>query len=98
MSGRARDRMPGWLIGLTVVVACTLVASIAALNAANGIRAEVLKNRANGNRTRALACLTLVVDNDRTWPLPVDCSDPNVTQHYPPEACVKVEGLCGPAR
>lgn len=50
------ERMPGWLIGLTIVVLCTLVAS--------GPGAQ--------RRQR--------------------------TQHYPPEACVKVEGPCGPAR
>lgn len=92
---RANDRMPSWLIGLTIVVLFTFVASMMAKVAADDLHGEVLKNRANGFRTRALACLTLIVDDDRYFDLPPDCADPLTVAHYPIDVCAREADLCG---
>lgn len=88
-------RLPGWLIGLSIVVVFTFFAAVGAAVAASQVESEVRVNRANGFRTRALACLNLVVDDDRYFTLPEDCAHPLTVEHYPAEVCAREEGLCG---
>lgn len=40
-----------------------------------------------GYKNRAVTCQSLIVDNDRTFALTDDCTEPDVMKYLPPEIC-----------
>jgi len=61
------------------------------------IKLNIEQNRERAFINRALGCLTLVIDNDRTFPLPPTCIEPEVSKYYPTQVCNEFQLLaCGP--
>lgn len=56
-----------------------------------GIISDVRHNQKTGAergfKSRAVACQSLIVDNDRSFALTDDCTEPNVMKFLPPEVC-----------
>lgn len=48
-------------------------------------------------QTRAVACETLIIDNDRTFELTGNCTGDDVLKYYPPAICVMLgsPAVCG---
>lgn len=86
------------LMKLVVLVAfLSMVAVTANFIQQTNIQAEqraIVRDRAigreNGYKNRAVACETLIVDNDRFFKLDFTCVDPEIYKYYPPLIC---EGL-----
>lgn len=51
--------------------------------------------RERGFINRSVSCQAVVVDNDRTWGIPLECLDPDITKYYPVDLCV-ILGLPAP--
>jgi hypothetical protein len=51
------------------------------------VKSEQANGRERGFKNRAVVCQSLMVDNDRSWALTDDCTEPDVMKYYPPLLC-----------
>lgn len=62
---------------------------------------EILGNQGEGQirgyKSRAIACESVIIDNDRTFALAEDCTEDALLPYYPPEICslLTAPALCG---
>lgn len=80
---------------IVVLIIGAYVLMILLFGAINKIQAnqeDIITNQDEGKergfQTRAVACESVIIDNDRTFPLSLNCTDGDVIKYYPPAVCV----------
>ncbi len=76
---------------LTVVLLVGIVGTLAAVGLVIRTQEEIQAFQTDGRirsyQTRAIACSTLIIDNDRNFQLTGDCTIPGVMAFYPARIC-----------
>lgn len=94
---------PTWAMFVAVLAAVFVLAVIGTVamlgisGSVDKVGTDITSGRERGYRTRAVGCMSLIIDNDRTFDLTPDCTIPEVAAWYPPQVCqmLALDPRCG---
>lgn len=95
MSQDPEDRLWG---AIYVLIAIALLSAVVTAYYAERTIDFHVTDREGGFQRGAIDCLSVVIDNDRDFELPVYCTKPEVFAYFPPEICevyLRDEDSCG---